>query len=184
VLAPADRTPHGPENPSTHTLAIRLNPMLLLLFQIGHERVGLDIHSVREVVPRVRLQPLTGAPPWLAGGFVFRGRVVPVVDLHMLAGLGACPSHLSSRIILVPHGEPAAPGSPEPLMGLLASQVADLREIHPDPAVLAAASTSDSTSGLGVAIADGTGILRLLNPLRLLPSALPTSAGLLAGGGQ
>ena len=69
---------------------------------------ALDIRRVREVVPRVRLRPVSGAPEWLAGLFVYRGQAVPVLDLHRLAGAGECPPHLSSRIILVPHGGPSS----------------------------------------------------------------------------
>src|SRR5262249_32028680 len=44
---------------------------------------------VREVVPRVRLQPAARGPAWLAGALVYRGRVVPVVYLRRLLGAGA-----------------------------------------------------------------------------------------------
>src|SRR5207248_107653 len=132
--------------------------MLVLTFQVGPEPLALDIRRVREVVPRVRLRPVSGAPAWLAGVFVYRGRVVPVLDLHRLAGGGECPPHLSSRIILVPH---RAPGPPHPalsppggegrvrgterLLGLLATQVADLREVPGEqpPASLTAEGRAD-----------------------------------------
>ena len=141
--------------------------MLVLTFQVGAEPVGLDIRRVREVIPRVRLQPLTGSPAWLAGVFVYRGRVIPVVDLHRLAGHGECPLHLSSRIILLPiDGD----SSHAHLMGLLAGQVADLREVTVRP-VCFDGSTTTETVDLGPLIADGRGVLRLLNPDRLLPKA-------------
>ena len=58
--------------------------MLALTFAAGGDRLALDIRRVAEVVPRVRLAPLAGAPAWLAGTFVYRGQVVPVIDLHRL----------------------------------------------------------------------------------------------------
>src|SRR5262245_20426608 len=100
--------------------------MLVLTFQAGRDRLALDIRQVTEVVPRVRLDKPAGSPSWIAGVFVYRGRVVPVLDLHRLVGAGECPLHLSSRIILVPYG-----GDEERLIGLLAAQVADIREIEP-----------------------------------------------------
>src|SRR5207248_4601981 len=126
--------------------------MLVLTFHIGADRLALDIRQVREVVPRVKLQPVTGAPPWLAGLLVYRGQVIPVLDLHRLVGAGECPPHLSSRIILVPH---RLPGGGERLLGLLAAQVADIREV-PDgtPAILA----SDGRADLGPVVADGPGV--------------------------
>src|SRR5579883_3328716 len=98
--------------------------MLALTFQIGPNRLALDVRRAREVVPRVHLEPVAGGPDWLAGLFVYRGRVVPVIDLHRLLGAGDCPPHLSSRIILVPLGEDGA------LVGLLAAGVADVRPVR------------------------------------------------------
>jgi chemotaxis-related protein WspB len=133
--------------------------MLALTFTAGGDRLALDIRRVAEVVPRVRLAPLAGAPAWLAGTFVYRGQVVPVIDLHRLAGGGECPELLSSRIILVPVGGR--------LLGLLAARVADLREIEPPAG--AASLVAEGRADLGPAVADGGGVLRLLDPDRLLP---------------
>ena len=58
--------------------------MLALTFQVGADRVAVDIRRVREVVPRVRLPPATARRRGWPGVFVYRGRVVPVVDLHAL----------------------------------------------------------------------------------------------------
>ena len=131
--------------------------MLALLFQVGPNRVAVDVRRVREVVPRVRLSPDPDQPPWSAGVFVYRGQVVPVIDLHRLTGLGDCPEHLSSRIILVPRAAP--PGT---LVGLLATQVADIRELTVPPNLVSSGSV------LGDPIADGSGVLRVFDPDRLL----------------
>jgi chemotaxis-related protein WspB len=131
--------------------------MLGLVFQVGSDRVAVDVRRVREVVPRVRLSAARGGPPWLAGAFVYHGRVVPVVDLHALVGAGECPPHLSSRIILLPH-----PGDPDALVGVLATQVADLREI--DAAAARPLPSAAARPVLGPALADGEGVIRLLDP--------------------
>src|SRR5438067_1309667 len=142
--------------------------MLVLTFQVGQEPLALDIHRVREVVPRVCLRPVSGAPDWLAGVFVYRGQVVPVIDLHRLVGAGECPPHLSSRIILVPHGEQFADGT-QRLLGLLATQVADIREVSDERT--ASTLTAAGRADLGSVIADGRGVLRVLSLDRLLPDA-------------
>ncbi len=134
--------------------------MLALTFQVGPDTVGLDIGRVLEVIPRVRLRPLTGSPPWMAGVFVYHGQVVPVIDLPKMAGFGECPSHLSSRIILIPLGL-------ERLVGLLATQVADLRDV-PD-ATSSLPSPAAGGLDLGPVVADNGGVLRVLDPDRLLP---------------
>ena len=141
--------------------------MLVLTFQVGREAFALDIRRVREVVPRVRLRPVSGAPDWLAGLFVYRGQAVPVLDLHRLTGAGECPPHLSSRIILVPH---SGPDGPKELLGLLATQVADIREVSADARPLAGLA-GEAGPDLGAVVADGTGLLRLLDPDKLLGGA-------------
>jgi chemotaxis-related protein WspB len=145
--------------------------MLALTFQVGRDRVAVDVRRVREVIPRVHLKPVAGGPAWVAGVFVYRGRVVPVIDLHRLSGAGECPPHLSSRIILVPY-----PAGSESLVGLLATQVAEIRELERPPTH---ADQNAVSSGLGPALADEADVLRILDPDALLaatgfhPAALP-----------
>jgi chemotaxis-related protein WspB len=148
--------------------------MLALTFQVGSDRVAVDVRRVREVVPRVRLAPVRDAPEWVAGAFVYRGRVVPVIDLYRLAGVGECPAHLSSRIMLVP-----VPGAdPDAIVGLLATQVANVRElsvpVNPPP--------GPPSPSLGLAVADGESVLRVLDPDRFLPFAAPPALAAVAGG--
>lgn len=141
--------------------------MLALLFQIGSDRLALDVRRIKEVVPRVHLQTLACSPSWLAGTFIYRGRVVPVLDLHRLAGVGECPLLLSSRIILVPQPR-CDEGN---LLGLLASEVADLQELQTD----GLAQTRLHENGrpdLGPVLADRDGVLRLLDLDRLLPESV------------
>lgn len=135
--------------------------MLALTFQVGPDRVAIDVRRVRAVIPRVRLTPTTGGPPGSVGAFVYRGRVVPVLDLHRLAGAGDCPAHLSTRILLVPY-----PAGSDRLVGLLATQVADIRDL-PD----AAPDFTAAHPGFGPPLADGTTILRVLDPDRVLAAA-------------
>ncbi len=149
--------------------------MLALTFQIGSVRVALDVRRIRRVVPRVQLLPAPAGTRGLVGLFVYRGQVVPVIDLYRLAGAGDCPPHLSSRIVLVPY-----PSGSDRLVGLLATQVAEIREL-PSPA-----ENLESENGLGPPMVDGTGVLRVLDPDRLIASidldpavfARPGGAGL------
>jgi chemotaxis-related protein WspB len=143
--------------------------MLALVFQVGRDRVAVDVRRVRQVVPRVELSPVAGAAPWVAGMFVYRGRVVPVIDLHRLTGAGECPPHLSSRIILLPH---RADGG-ESLVGLLATQVAEIREVDPEQA----RPIPGEAGGLGPALPDGRGVLRLLDADRVLAQAAAGDGG-------
>jgi chemotaxis-related protein WspB len=152
--------------------------MLALTFQVGNDRVAVDVRRVREIVPRVRLSDVSGGPPWLGGVFVYRGRVVPVVDLHRLMGVGECPYHLSSRIILFPYPLDI----PETIVGLLATQVAEIREVRTD--LVQPLSGTPGRPGLGPALPDSAGILRLLDPDWLLSQVAAGSGGLIMPGGM
>ena len=137
--------------------------MLALTFQIGTNRLALEVREIKEVVPRVTLREAAYAPAWLAGVFVYRGQIVPVVDLHKLIVAVPCPDYLSSRIILVP-----LPGDADQrLIGLLAGQVADIRELE-FPAA-SASPTDPNRPDLGRAIVDAEGILHLARLEHLIP---------------
>jgi chemotaxis-related protein WspB len=152
--------------------------MLVLTCQIGDHRLALDVRRVAEVVPRVRLQSAACGPDWLAGTFVYRGQVVPVVDLHRLVGAGECPQHLSSRIILVPHPG----GEAGRLLGLLAARVADVRDV-PEPAGDSPRLTAPGRPDLGPALVDGAGVLHLMDVGCLLPEIGAGGRALVAAGG-
>jgi chemotaxis-related protein WspB len=140
--------------------------MLALTFEAAGERLALDVRSVVEVVPRVRLRQLAGAPSWLSGAFVYRGRVVPVVDLNRLAGAGECPAHLSSRIILVRRAGPAG----EWLLGLVAARVDDVQSLEPAAATLDG-FTSEGQPDFGPVAVEKGEMLRWLDLDRMLPDA-------------
>ena len=145
--------------------------MLVLTLQIADNRLALDIHRVLEVVPRVQLRRAAGSPEWLAGLFVYRGQVVPVLDLHRLLAAGECPPHLSSRIILVPMTPGQAVSEDEPLLGLLAAQAADIRDVQPAGQPLPGLNTPGRPD-LGLTLVDSSGILHLIDVERLVPAPL------------
>jgi chemotaxis-related protein WspB len=149
--------------------------MLGLMFQVGTNHLALDVGRVREIVPCVRLQPVACGPTWLAGVFIYRGQVVPVVDLHRLLGAGECPVHLSTRIILVPHRV----SGQERLVGLLAAKVAEVREMptaSATPHGLGAAGRLD----LGSVLVDAHEIIHLVELDRLVPELSDQELALIA----
>jgi chemotaxis signal transduction protein len=142
--------------------------MLALRFQIGQERVALDIRRISEVVPRVPLVRSAGSPAWLAGTFVYRQSVVPVIDLHRLFAAEDCPAQLSSRIIVVPWSNPHRP---QGWLGLLAVNVSEIREIQ-EPGHAASGAPLHEEPDLGPTTLDRGEILRVLDLDRLLPKPL------------
>lgn len=138
--------------------------MRALKFHVGQEQVGLDIRRVHALVPRVRLTALSGAAVWLVGTFVYRGELVPVIDLYRFTGQGECPNDLSSRIILVRPREGL--GLPA-ILGLLASHVVEIRDVG-DTSTPIEPLRSVGSHDLGPVMIDGDTALRILDPERLL----------------
>jgi len=91
--------------------------MLLLLFQAGTQRFGLDAADVVEVAPPLACRTLPHAPAWVAGLANYRGRSVPVIDLSALLTGARAPLLLSTRLVLVRYGTR--------ILGLLAEQTVE-----------------------------------------------------------
>ena len=56
--------------------------MELVTFEIWHERFGIALGDVREVVRAVSIRALPKAPPVVEGVVNVRGRIVPVLDIR------------------------------------------------------------------------------------------------------
>jgi chemotaxis-related protein WspB len=141
---------------------------LLLLLGVGDQLFALDNELVVEVIPRVMLRPVSGSPAHRPGVFNFRGRVVPVVDVSQLIAGRPCAEHLSSRIIMVRHGQRQGGDA---LLGLLAERVTDT--------VLKARSSFQTAEGatelapyLGGVALDERGLIQLLHTHELAELAL------------
>jgi purine-binding chemotaxis protein CheW len=77
---------------------VRLPGMYLTLDSAGTSAL-LDADTVQEVVRLVELEPLPGAPPHIAGTFVYRGRPAVVVDLSALLGVRRVPA-LDAHLVI------------------------------------------------------------------------------------
>lgn len=141
---------------------------LLLLLAAGSQLYAIDSEQVVEVIPRVMLRPVSGAPPHRPGVFNFRGRVVPVLDVSQLIAGETCAAHLSSRIIMVRLGEP---DSGSALLGLLAERVTDTL-LKPLSSFQPAEGATDVRPFLGGVALDERGLIQLLHVERLAREAL------------
>ncbi len=77
--------------------------MMQLICHAADLRFALPIHEVVEVVGRPTFDVIPAAPAWVAGAFVHRGIVTPVIDVAVLAGVGQSRSLWSSRVIVLEH---------------------------------------------------------------------------------
>ncbi|UQY33354.1 chemotaxis protein CheW [Pseudomonas fulva] len=102
----------------------RRNPgQLFLLFSMGSDRYGLDVHEVVEVLPLRRFKQIPAAPEWVAGLFVFRGTPVPVIDLSAQALGQPAVVRTSTRLVVV-HYRPQG-DQPARWLGLILEQASD-----------------------------------------------------------
>ncbi|RPJ55375.1 MAG: purine-binding chemotaxis protein CheW [Acidobacteria bacterium] len=96
--------------------------MLLLLFEVGASRFGIEASEIVEVIPLVSLKKVPHAPDCVSGVFNYRGQIVPVIDVNALLGDKPARPLLSTRIILV--RPPEAVGE-ERLLGILAERATE-----------------------------------------------------------
>ena len=75
--------------------------MLLLVFQAGAERFGLEVSRIVEVIPAPLLRPVPWAPETVAGLFDYHGAIVPVIDMSRQLAGEAARMLLSTRVVLV-----------------------------------------------------------------------------------
>ena len=74
--------------------------MLLLTFSLKGNRYAIDATKVVEVLPQVCLRKIPKTPDYVAGVFVCRGSVVPVIDMCTLIYKNPCSKDISTRIVI------------------------------------------------------------------------------------
>ena len=96
---------------------------LFLLFRIGDERYALEAVEIAEVLPRLQLKAIAHAPRWVAGVFVHRAVMIPVIDLAALTFGESAQVRTSTRLVLVHYRGSAE--KPAQLLGLIIEQATD-----------------------------------------------------------
>lgn len=138
----------------------------VLFLEAGGQRYAVETSTVVEVVPAVHLRPVPGALPGVAGLFVYRGRIVPVVDLALLLGGAPCPRRLSSRILVCDRGGAAAPYGQAVedgrRLGLLAEHVTRVGDLDPDASGTHPGPRTPGVPTLGRIVATGEGLVQLV----------------------
>jgi len=136
--------------------------MLFLTFRIGDDSYALDAAQISEILPLLRITPVPLAPAGVAGLINYRGRSVPVVDLRQLMLGEPARSHISTRLILVRHGEH--------LLGLIAEQATEM--MSREAASFADSGVaSDTAPYLGPVTQDGDRLIRWFE-VQKLPAAI------------
>jgi chemotaxis-related protein WspB len=127
--------------------------MLIILFQLGQRRYGLDSQRVVEVVPAMPVCEVPGTPASVKGIFEYRGKILPVIDLCELTVGRPAEIFLSTRYLVVRADE--AGGR---LFALLAEKVTDTLNV-PDDAWLDPGVRPPDAPHLGRLVKDEQGAL-------------------------
>jgi purine-binding chemotaxis protein CheW len=94
----------------------------LVLCRLGEGTFGIDLLSIREIIPIRGSTRLPKAPDFVAGLMNVRGTIVTVMDLsRRLGGAGVAED---ASVVLVEHGSK--------LVGVAVDEVTEVLRIHPD----------------------------------------------------
>ena len=75
--------------------------MQVLTFDMTGETFAIEAGLVREILDRIPETSVPGAPQMVGGVVNFRGRVIPLADLHMAFGFHPAQSTQDSRVIVI-----------------------------------------------------------------------------------
>jgi chemotaxis-related protein WspB len=135
--------------------------MLFLTFRVGDETYALDTADICEILPLLRVTRVPHAPSVIAGLVNYRGRSVPVVDLRELILGEPARAHISTRLILVRHGQH--------LLGLIAERATEM--MRREPASFADTGLANETARyLGPVTHEGGRLIRRFEVQRLPPA--------------
>ena len=93
----------------------------LVLFRVAGRVHGIDLHTIREIIPARRTTRLPGAPDYVAGLMNVRGTIVTVIDLG--AHLASAPVGSGAQVILVEEGAR--------LVGIAVDEVTEVLRLEP-----------------------------------------------------
>ncbi|MCE9574601.1 MAG: chemotaxis protein CheW [Deltaproteobacteria bacterium] len=144
--------------------------MLLVPFDIDGQAYAIPARRVIEVVARVALRTLPGAPPAVLGAMDYRGRSVPVLDLARVVVDRPTPAQLSARIVII---EVEVTRGERVMMGLCVVGATDV--ISTDGARIERAGVNQPGAPYLGELVRGLAshpTLQLVDPDRLLPRAL------------
>ena len=74
-------------------------------FQIGGVRLVSPLGEVSEIMQLPRYTSLPGVKPWLLGVANVRGRLIPIIDLHLYLEVAATQPRKEWRVLIIEEGD-------------------------------------------------------------------------------
>ena len=120
-----------------------------MLFRLGPRTHAIDLHDIREIIPRRRATRIPGSPPDVAGLINVRGTIVTIIDLG--ARLDSKPSSADGSVILVQHGQKLVGIAVDQVSHVLRLQPAEIDPIQADTAKISGLASEHAgvVTGLG-----------------------------------
>lgn len=91
-------------------------------FRLDHEKYGIKVMQVQEVLRMTEIAPVPGAPDYVLGIINLRGNVVTVIDLRRRFGLMDKEADDSTRIVIIE--------ADNQVVGILVDSVAEVADIR------------------------------------------------------
>jgi len=142
--------------------------MLLVTFQLGRDRYGIDARQIEEVLPLVEFKRIPRAPAGIAGVLNYHGSPIPVLDLAEVATGEPSQERMETRILLVQYPLPAGETH---LLALVAEHVTDTLRRQSDDFHAPGVATVYAPY-LGAVTPDKVRIVQLVQVRELLPETI------------
>lgn len=148
----------GEEERAIEAETAELVTFQVLVFELGHERYGLRIADIQEIVKTAKIFPVPSTPRYISGVINLRGNIVCVVNPVIKMGLGEMEQHEETRIIVAKFENTS--------VGIMADKIIDVvdiseNDVHPLPSE----HVSPCIEG---DIRENGDIIRLLRPAEVL----------------
>ncbi|MCC6428449.1 MAG: chemotaxis protein CheW [Phycisphaerales bacterium] len=144
-------------------------PVLSVIWRSAGSLLAMHARDVVEVLPPLASRPAPAVPDWVRGLFVFRGRLIPLVDCATLLGASSPPDRMMNRVLVarvVAGDERLWPVGNWPV-GIWVESVLDIGSIDFDAADAHPGLASPTGKFLGPVAQTRWGLVQLVRPSHL-----------------
>lgn len=134
----------------------------LVVFKLGNEEYGVEIHEVREIIKKEKITAVPNAPSFVEGIINLRGKIVVVINLLKRFGTFNEEDHKGTHVIISEVEDNS--------FGILVDSVSEVLRIAKDdikkaPGIIASKIHADYLKGVGIV---GERLLILLDLMKVL----------------
>jgi chemotaxis-related protein WspB len=137
---------------------------LAVIWRSAGTTLAVHARDIVEVLPPLACRAVPGVPGWVRGLFVFRGKLIPLIDCSLLLGLTESPQRMMNRVLVVRIG---AAGGPEWPIGLWVESILDVGSIEFTAAESHPGFAAENGRFLGPVAPTRWGLVQLIHPSHL-----------------